>query len=310
MPRTRIRMGWRHQSHSHSHCLSVGGGDLEPESYRIASSNTPTFIQKGNLFPAIRGMETTPVVFNNDLLYVGTRLDSSGLRMTVTRQSDATVLSDQLANMEFVSAIVDNGTLYVFGTTGSRTQISVTSTTDLITWTPRTTVFTAPGRRHVFNTSVTQSPSGFVMAYEFCDPRMVCFNAGFLQSTDLLHWSAIGGVYKVGYYTACPTIRYVNGYYHLFYLSAYPSTNGLTYATNVSRSADLLNWQFSRTTVLSPLDGGDTAMNASDMDLVEFNGKVRILYSNISQIGLTIPNTGLREATYNGTLVQLMTQLF
>jgi alpha-L-fucosidase len=287
-----------------------GGGSDDPvQSYRTASATTMQTIQKGSQFPSMKGMEATPVVFNGELLYVGTKPESSGVHMIVVRQSNAVVISDQLANMEFVSAIVSNGTLYVFGTTGSRTQISVMSTVDLVTWTPRATIFTAPGGRNVFNTSVATSPTGFVMAYEVCDQGQICFNARFLQSTDLMNWVSIGGVYEPGYYTACPTIRYVNGYYYMFFLSAYQSANGTYYATNVSRSSDLLAWQFSQKTVISPLDG-DPAMNASDVDFVEFNGQVRILYSNLSQLGQAIPNTGLREATYQGTVEQFVTQFF
>jgi alpha-L-fucosidase len=253
-------------------------------------------------------MEATPVVFNNDLLYVGTRPDAAGIHLVVYRQSDAALLSDTLANLQFVSAIVSNGTLYVFGTT-NRTQISMTSTTDLVTWTPSTIVFSAPAGRHVFNTSVSPTPSGYVMAYEVCDDGAVCFNARFAQSADLVHWTDTGNQYEVGYYTACPTIRYSGGYYYLIFLSAYPSANGTYYATNVSRSTDLIHWQFSAKTLISPLDG-DPAMNASDVDLVEFNGQVRILYSNLSQAGISVPNAGLREATYNGTFDQLMDEVF
>jgi hypothetical protein len=291
-------------------CGGGGGSDSGPSpSYRTASTTTLASIQKGNLFPAISGMEATPVVFNNDLLYVGTRPDSAGVHLVVYRQSDAALLSDTLANLQFVSAIVSNGTLYVFGTT-NRTQISMTSTTDLVTWTPSTVVLSAQAGRHVFNTSVTTSPNGYTMTYEVCDQGAVCFNARFAQSSDLVHWSDVGSQYEIGYYTACPTIRYSGGYYYLIFLSAYPSATGTYYATNVSRSTDLIHWQFSAKTMISPLDGGDPAMNASDVDLVEFNGQVRILYSNLSQVGISVPNAGLREATYNGSLAQLMDEVF
>lgn len=286
-----------------------GGNDAPAQSYRTATANTPAFIQKGAVFTAIKGMEATPIVFNNELLYVGTRPHSGGVNLVVLRQSDSTVLADWLAGMEFVSAIVNNGTLYVFGNTGGRTQISVTSTSDLINWTPKQVVYTAPAGRNVFNNSVAADATGFVMAYETCDQNQVCFNARFMRSSDLINWTAAGGVYEPGYYTACPTIRYSNGYYYMLFLSAFHSNNGTYYATNIARSTDLTHWQFSQMTVISPLDG-DYAMNASDMDLVEYNGQVRIVYSNISQYGQYVPGTGLREATYNGSIDQFFAEFF
>ncbi len=82
------------------------------------------------------------------------------------------------------------------------------------------------------------------------------------------------------------------------------------YMINISRSTDLVNWQLSPITVLSPLDGGDASYNSSDIDLAEINGQVKIVYYNGSQSNLPVSNSGLREATFNGTLAQFVTKFF
>jgi len=98
----------------------------------------------------------------------------------------------------------------------------------------------------------------------------------------------------------------VDGFYYLFYLSSYDNF----YAVNVSRSTDLVAWQFSPITVLSPLDGDDNHSNASDIDMVEFNGQVRIIYYNGSQDGSLNPAVGLREALFNGSLSEFVSKFF
>lgn len=287
--------------------------ESKKEKYRVTSPFSSPFIQRGSQFPSIKGMEATPVVFNKELLYISTQPEPTGIHVVVVRQSDTAILSDQLIDMEFISAIVNNGILYVFGTTDSRTAISMTSTSDLKNWSGKSKIYKAPTGRNVFNTSVTPSPNGFTMAYEVCDQERVCFNVNFLQSKDLAQWVSAGKSYEDGYYTACPTIRFVNGYYYLFFLSAHPSIYrsqiGLYYSTNVSRSTNLINWNLSYNTVLSPLDG-DPAMNSSDFELVEFNGQVRIVYSDYPQVEPLVPDTGLREAIFNGPIQKFVQSFF
>lgn len=289
--------------------LSGCGGSSDPMLYRKASPNTAPFIQKGEVWSDF-GMESTPIVWNGELLYVASIIDS-GARIRIYRQSDKALLSDTLINIVFISALVENGTLYVFGATnsarnGSQT-ISMISTTDLTTWTPAVVVYTAPSGTLVYNTSVAPDATGWVMAYEICVPNTVCFNVRFLHSDNMVSWSPVGSVYEINYYTACPTIRYVDGWYYMFYLSHYRENEGY-HATNVSRSQNLRDWEFSSITVLSPLDG-DHAGNASDMDFVEHDG-VRIIYANNSQFGIVVPNSGTREALFEGTISQFVSLFF
>ncbi|ADE12116.1 hypothetical protein [Sideroxydans lithotrophicus] len=283
-----------------------GGGASDPQQqFRAFSQVSAPQITKGALFGNIMG-ESTPVVFNGEVLYVTSAV---GLRAKIYRQTDKTLLADIPSGMEFQSAIVNNGTLYIFGSKAGRSQLGMISTTDLVNWTTNQTVYTAPAGITVYNSSVASDPTGFVMAYEICETAEICFNARFQHSTDLISWAPIGGQYERNYYTACPTIRYVGGYYYMFFLSDQLNGNTLVFSTTISRSVDLVNWQFSPITVLSPND--DVASNnASDMDLVEFNGRVMMIYENGSQIGLPVANSGLREASYNGTLAQFVALFF
>src|ERR1035438_5812237 len=162
--------------------ISVNGCLNKPSiPMRISSTNTISTIQKGAMFPAINGAEVTPVVFNGDLLYISTQNDDVGHHVRIVRESDATVLSDQLLPYEFVSGIVSNGVLYVYGATDSRTTISVESTADLTNWTPSQVVYTAPTGTNVFNTSVSPDATGFTMAYEICNDKIICFNSRFMH---------------------------------------------------------------------------------------------------------------------------------
>lgn len=279
-----------------------GGGASNNSGSGMTPATPPTSaINRGAIFPSITGMEATPIVWNGELLYVGTMLNPASV--VVVRQRDTVVMAT-LPPMQFVSALVTQGTLYVFGANSARTEIRVTSSTDLVTWTPETVIYTAPPGRNVFNSSVTVSPNGYTMAYEICDVGQICFNSRFLQSPDLINWTETGHQYQVGIYTACPTIRYSAGYYYLFYLT----NTGQDYSTRVSRSIDLVNWEQSPVTVLS--GALEPSGNASDFDMVELGGQMRFVYSNLSQTGQVIQNTGLREATFNGTMTQFLGLFF
>lgn len=289
--------------------LSACGGSTIEELHRVASSNTPDFIHKGELLSPYE-LEASPIVWNGELLYVVAYTNHEGVHTKIYRQSDKTLISDKITGLRFVSALVDNGTLHIFGT--SQTTIVTMTTDNLVDWSEKRTIHTVSGGK-IYNTSVAVDNLGYILAYEICEPNKVCFNAKFLHSTDLVSWSAIGGTYEVGYYTACPTIRYSDGFYYLFYLSNYVDRHNVNvgyFATNVSRSADLISWEFSPITVLSPLDGGDSMRNASDMDFIELDGNLHIIYYNGSQYGIVNQYAGLREANFAGTFSQFVAHFF
>ena len=62
----------------------------------------------------------------------------------------------------------------------------------------------------------------------------------------------------VASYTACPALRYHDGFYYMFYLEQVPlQTGGVCYETYLVRTPDFLDWQ------LSPLN---PVLSASDDD--------------------------------------------
>lgn len=288
-------------------------GSKEGEFYRKVNSNsTASWVEKGKTF-LNEGMESTPVVFNGQLLYVVSARTTTGAQGQSIQIWDGLThvkIAEHNTNLGLISALVVDNTLHIFGTTHwdkSGNSIYTMSTTDLISWTEPQSLFAAPAGTSYFNTSVTaQTDKGFIMAYEVCEAGQKCFNARFKFSEDLIHWKDIGGIVEKGYYTACPTIRYVNSYYYLFFLSHFDGF----YATMVSRSKDLSTWEHSKQLVLSPMDGGDKNNNASDLDLVEYDGEVRMLYSTGSQENPNASDQGLREAKFKGSFEEFVRPFF
>ena len=179
----------------------------------------------------------------------------------------------------------------------------------------------------IFNTSVCRGPDRYVMAVEIGEPPEVVgvpFTMVFAESPDLVTWRQLPKecVFTKDRYSACPALRYVNGYYYMVYLEAAP---GPTYFPGIVRSRDLVDWgdgtirsvmEFSpedklianpaltdeqRRRIASAVD-----INNSDVDLCEFAGKVVIYYSWGNQQG----NEFLAEAEYEGTLQDFVEGFF
>lgn len=129
----------------------------------------------------------------------------------------------------------------------------------------------------LFNSSVCRGPAGFVMAYESNDPRYPAFTIKFATSTNLTDWVKLPDArFGTDRYTACPALRYVDGWYYLLYLEH--RTPRWFFETYVARSRDLKSWEVSPANpVLSPGDGD--GINASDPDLVEWEGRTLLYYS-------------------------------
>jgi hypothetical protein len=159
----------------------------------------------------------------------------------------------------------------------------------------------------IFNNSVCQANGGFTMAFEINKPAEeagVPFTVRFATSADLRAWrlTASACVYAKDRYTACPTLRFCNGFYYLTYLEALIKRKGpppdVAYVTHLVRSRDLVHWESSpRNPILaaSPEDkriavphftdaekasiAKEINLNNSDMDYCEFDGQTIIYYS-------------------------------
>ena len=256
--------------------------------------------------------ESTPIVWQGDLIYVS--VGYSNPYTIQIRDSKGSVMHSYPANLEYISAYNDNGTLYVIGAkAGAKEALMILSTQDLINWTPQRMVIGEANTQY-FNSSITKTDNGFVLAYELCRPDFLCFNAQFLHTTDFVTWTSIGTRIFDKSYTACPTIRYVEGYYYVLFLAHFPYTleREEYWATHIARSKDLWTWEHGKKQVLTPLDGLEGAPNASDIDFVEHNGLLEIIYLNTPQITRKpyYENIGSRRAVYKGTLKQFLQAQF
>ena len=151
---------------------------------------------------------------------------------------------------------------------------------DLASW-ERFTVLTALDGEELFNESVCKAGERYIMAYESRDAHYPPFTIYFAESTDLRSWRRIpNAVYGTDRYTACPSIRFVDGHFYMLYLEHIKPR--WWFETFLTRSNDLITWeQSARNPVLDPIGAED--INASDSDLVEIPGAggpiVRIYYA-------------------------------
>jgi hypothetical protein len=179
----------------------------------------------------------------------------------------------------------------------------------------------------LFNTSVCKADSRYLMAIEVGGPKEVVgvpFTIFFAESKDLLTWTLLPQecVYSKEKYTACPALRYLDGYFYMIYLEARP---GPTYESHIVRSRDLKRWEPSRLNPVLAFSDEDKAIanpkltaeqkravtegknvNNSDLDLCEFKGKTIIYYSWGNQQGKEF----LAEAVYEGALADFLRCFF
>jgi alpha-L-fucosidase len=179
----------------------------------------------------------------------------------------------------------------------------------------------------LFNTSVCKADDRYIMAVEVGEPKEVVgvpFTIFFAESKDLLTWKLLPKecAYSKEKYTACPALRFLDGYFYMIYLESKP---GPTYESHIVRSKDLKRWESSRLNpVLAFSDddkrianpkltaeqqkdiAGAKDINNSDVDLCEYEGKTIIYYSWGNQQGKEF----LAEAVYKGTLAKFLHGFF
>ncbi len=198
------------------------------------------------------------------------------------------------------SAIVSEGRLYVFASRHEKDgwrDVTVFHSADLRIW--QSAVALRGQHEGVFNSSVCRGRDGFVMAYEVDDPAYPPFTVKFAHSNDLLHWTRQPkATFGTDRYTACPCVRYVDGYYYVLYLEL--RSPRWFFETYVTRSKDLVHWELSAANpVLSP-EGMDEGINASDPDIVEWGGKTLIYFA----VGDQRTWANVKRAAYPGTMAQ------
>jgi hypothetical protein len=277
-------------------------------------------------------VETTPVVFRDRLYcfqyvrkdYHANKTGDSYCRFIDIETGKAT--TGFAKGYDLGCAFADGDAMWVFGVDSwDGENIAVFRSNDLEQW-EQHSALKLPGWG-LFNTSVCKGGDRYVMAIEVGRPPEVVgvpFTMRFAESKNLLDWKLLPAecVYTKERYSACPALRFLDGWFYMLYLEARP---GPSYETHIVRSKDLMHWDLSRFNPVlkaSPADkrianpkltaeqrakiAGAVNLNNSDMDLCEFRGKTIITYSWGNQQGTEF----LAEAVYDGSLASLLKGFF
>ncbi len=277
-------------------------------------------------------VEATPVVFHGDLYrfeyvranYKPNRTGDSYFRFIHVESGKST--TPFATGYHLGSAYVENDTVYVYGVDmWGESNIQVFWSSDLETWSSQSAL--NPPNWGIYNTSVCKGSDRYVMAFEVGEPPEevgVRFTNRFAESSDLINWTLTPSecVYSKDRYTACPALRFLDGFYYMIYLEARP---GPTYEPHIVRSRDLIHWESSLHNPVMQFSAEDKIIanpdlsieqrqriaaavnrNNSDVDLCEFNGKVIIYYSWGNQRGVEF----LAHAVYDDTLESFLRGFF
>ena len=99
-------------------------------------------------------------------------------------------------------------------------------------------------------------------------------------------------------YTACPTLHYLDGLYYMMYLER--RSPRWVFETYITRSRNLNDWETSAANPVLQANGLDEGINASDPELIEFEGNTYIYYA----VGDQRTWMNIKRARYPGSLKQ------
>jgi alpha-L-fucosidase len=278
-------------------------------------------------------VETSPFVFNDQLYVLENNQrfwDVKGSKpgdyfhedeVRIRQVQSGKLLSVPLKNHGFGTVLVHNNKVYVFaGNYGEgkpwrrMTEITMTSSSDLKTWTKPVTVLEANGKEFFFNTAVCRGKDKFILLYETNDTAWKPFTFRYVESDDLIHWKEIpGAIYGKEKYVGGPALYYEGGWYYTLYLENIKRG----YETRVTRSKDLVRWEdapanrpfvtFDPSIRNIPLlDAGVPESNASDVELCYYRGQTILYFTGSDQTTAG----DLQWATYKGTPRQLFEHFF
>jgi len=272
-------------------------------------------------------IENTPVIYQGrPLLIENSRLSNEGISHTaidmyIVDLTTSEIISRFGSTFAFHSAFVRGDELNVFATENTKSDWTGSIyrfwSTDLKTW-KKERIIAKEKDRHFFNTSVCETPDGYLMAYESNKPVQWCFQLA--RSNDLSHWEPIAELIFAdiaeGSCLANPTLRYIEPYYYIVYgihrgkgraAGEYqyhrPDSK---YFTFIMRSKDLITWDLSPTTypMLEPeVEDGN---NATDADLFEFMGHTYLFYG----AGWQDTRGTIRVKMYPGTMKECLESYF
>ncbi|MBE6369094.1 MAG: hypothetical protein E7056_02905 [Lentisphaerae bacterium] len=277
---------------------------------------TAEFIQKIGSFECDI-VEANPVVWQNELYifeYIRS-IDDIGRQRCYFNNSTVSYfrfrkVSDNTFSLPFGfglhmgNAYVDGSRMVVTAVEDwGKSRFYQLESKDLIRWTTPRLILDDPCQAG-FNTSVCKAGDKFVMVYELSKPAEkvgVPFTMFFAESRDLVTFRVIEGArFGFDHYTGGPMLRYFDGYYYIFYLNGSYEDG---FETCVARSKDLKNWDYSKKNPVLGYGEKDYSLmdvypvsevaklkaaeniNASDLDMCEYNGNLELVYSWGNQSG-------------------------
>lgn len=277
-------------------------------------------------------VETTPIVFQNRLYrfeYVrpNYKQNKTGISFFRFIDVDSGESTSAFAHgYHLGSAYVDDDRVFVYGVDAwGGSKIRAFWSRDLKEWHSETALV-LPGCG-IYNNSICKAQDRYIMAIELGEPAEIVgvrFTIFFAESKDLLKWRMrpLKEAFSKDRYTACPTIRWLDGYYYMVYLEQKPES---TFEPHIVRSENLAEWQGSsfnpimrpsledkkianerltpeqRTRIANAVN-----INNSDMDFCEFKRRTVIYYSWGDQRGTEF----LAEAFYEGGLEDFLRSFF
>ena len=288
----------------------------------------------------INYVEATPVVWQGRLLrFEGVRNKVWGGRGGIDREYGYYHFVDQETEAEvsafahdhaFGCAYAEDGVMYVHGVRGEGggNILDCYTSADLKNW-ECTEAIVFPEDINVYNTSVCKGDGRYIMAIELGGKNPAVgygFTCVFAESTDLIHWTLLDMMehsYSRDRYTACPCIRYTEGYYYMIYLESAPCRRYIPY---IVRTRDFKEFELGLTNPVMWPDDDDKKIicperftaeeldyiehavdcNNSDFDLCYFGGKTHIVYSWDNQFGKEF----LALAEYDGTVEEFLKSFF
>ena len=285
-------------------------------------------------------VETTPVVWEDRLLrFEWVRTDEWGKDGRVTRKvgcyqfvdmADESPLGEFAEDHAFGCCYAEDGKMYVHGVRGGGggNIIDTFVSTDLKNW-EQSTALTLPEHLRIYNTSVCRAGEKYIMAIEIAgnDPIVgKAFTCIFAESPDLLSWTLLDTMeysYCRDRYTACPCLRYYDGWYYIICLESMPMHRWVPY---IARSRDLRDFELGVINPVMWFDNDDKKVicperfapeeldyiahavncNNSDFDMCDYQGKTVITYSWGNQYGKEF----LALAEYDGTQEEFLKSFF
>lgn len=285
-------------------------------------------------------VETTPVVWEDRLLrFEWVRTDEWGKDGRVKRKvgcyqfvdmADESELGEFAEDHAFGCCYAENGKMYVHGVRGGGggNVIDTFVSTDLKHWEQREAL-TLPPHIRIYNTSVCRAEGRYIMAIEIAGDDPIVgkpFTCIFAESTDLIAWTLLDTMaysYCRDRYTACPCLRYYDGWFYIICLESAPHHRWIPY---IARSRDLKAYELGVINPVMWFDNDDKKVirperftaaeldyiahavncNNSDIDMCEYQGKTVITYSWGNQYGKEF----LALAEYDGSEEEFLKSFF